>query len=43
MRTDSPMFGGLLVGVILIVGGLAFLPAVSLGPIIEQLQHGKFF
>jgi K+-transporting ATPase ATPase A chain len=43
MRTDTPMFGGLLVGVILIVGGLAFLPAVSLGPIVEQLQHGRLF
>jgi potassium-transporting ATPase potassium-binding subunit len=43
MRTDTPIFGGLLAGVILIVGGLAFLPAVSLGPIVEQLQHGKLF
>ena len=42
-RTDSPMFIGLLVGVIIIVGGLTFFPAVSLGPIVEQLSHGKFF
>jgi potassium-transporting ATPase potassium-binding subunit len=42
-RTDSPMFIGLLVGVILIVGGLTFFPAVSLGPIVEQFSHGKFF
>ena len=25
------------------VGGLAFLPAFSLGPIVEQLSHGHFF
>ena len=42
-RTDSPLFIGLLVGVIVIVGGLTFFPAVSLGPIVEQLSHGKFF
>ena len=43
LRTDNPMFVGLLVGVILIVGALTFFPAVSLGPIVEQLSHGKFF
>jgi K+-transporting ATPase ATPase A chain len=42
-RTDQPMFAGLLVGVILIVGALTFFPAVSLGPIVEQLSHGRFF
>jgi potassium-transporting ATPase potassium-binding subunit len=42
-RTDSPMFMGLLTGVILIVGALTFFPAVSLGPIVEQLSRGKFF
>jgi K+-transporting ATPase ATPase A chain len=42
-RTDNPMFVGLLVGVILIVGGLTFFPAISLGPIVEQFSHGKFF
>jgi potassium-transporting ATPase potassium-binding subunit len=42
-RTDSPMFGGLLTGVILIVGALTFFPAVSLGPIVEQFSHGRFF
>jgi potassium-transporting ATPase potassium-binding subunit len=41
--TDKPMFAGLLVGVVLIVGALTFFPAVSLGPIVEQLSHGKFF
>jgi len=42
-RTDKPIFMGLLIGVILIVGALTFFPAVSLGPIVEQLSHGKFF
>jgi potassium-transporting ATPase potassium-binding subunit len=42
-RTDNPMFIGLLIGVIIIVGGLTFFPAVSLGPIVEQLSHHQFF
>jgi len=35
--TDGPLFVGLLVGVILIVGGLTFFPALALGPIAEHL------
>jgi potassium-transporting ATPase potassium-binding subunit len=42
-RTDNPMFVSLLIGVIVIVGGLTFFPAISLGPVVEQLSHGKFF
>ena len=42
-RTDTPMFTGLLLGVILIVGALTFFPAVSLGPIVEQLLSRRFF
>jgi len=42
-RTDNGMFVGLVVGVIIIIGGLTFFPAVALGPIVEQLSHGKFF
>jgi potassium-transporting ATPase potassium-binding subunit len=42
-RTDKPMFVGLLTGVVLIVGALTFFPAISLGPIVEQFSHGKFF
>ena len=34
--TDGPLFVGLLVGAILIVGGLTFLPALALGPIAEH-------
>jgi K+-transporting ATPase ATPase A chain len=36
--TDTPLFSGLLVGVILIVGALTFFPALSLGPIVEHLR-----
>lgn len=36
-RTDNVLFIGLLIAVILIVGGLTFFPALSLGPIMEHL------
>jgi potassium-transporting ATPase potassium-binding subunit len=42
-RTDNGMFVGLTIGVIVIIGGLTFFPAVALGPIVEQLSHGQFF
>ncbi len=35
--TTGPLWIGLLVGIILIVGGLTFLPSLALGPIAEQL------
>ncbi|MGD9845027.1 MAG: potassium-transporting ATPase subunit KdpA [Variibacter sp.] len=35
--TTGPLFVGLTVGVILIVGGLTFFPALALGPIAEHL------
>ncbi|MCB5204015.1 potassium-transporting ATPase subunit KdpA [Neorhizobium sp. T786] len=35
--TDSGLFVGLLVGTILIVGGLTFLPSLALGPVVEHL------
>src|SRR6202050_5217872 len=34
--TDSPLFVGLVVGVIVITGGLIYFPAVSLGPVVEH-------
>ncbi len=34
--TTSPLFVGLVVGVILIVGGLTFFPALALGPLVEH-------
>src|SRR5579883_3122659 len=43
--TTRPLFVGLLLGVILIVGALTFFPAYSLGPIVEQLlmHAGRMF
>ncbi len=43
--TTTPLFVGLLIGVILIVGALTYFPAYSLGPIVEQLlmQAGRTF
>jgi len=35
--TTGGLFIGLVVGVIVIVGGLTFFPALALGPIVEQL------
>jgi K+-transporting ATPase ATPase A chain len=35
--TDSGLFVGLLIGVIVITGGLIYFPAVALGPIVEHL------
>jgi len=36
-HTDNGLFAGLLIAVIIIVGGLTFFPALSLGPIVEHL------
>jgi len=36
--TDGGLFVGLVVGVILITGGLTFLPAIALGPVVEHLS-----
>ncbi len=43
--THGPLFIGLLIGTILILGGLQFLPALSLGPIAEHyaMMAGKSF
>lgn len=35
LSTTNPMFVGLLIGVILIIGALSFLPALALGPIAD--------
>jgi K+-transporting ATPase ATPase A chain len=37
LSTATPLFTGLLVFVVLVVGGLTFLPALALGPIVEHL------
>jgi len=43
--TNRPLFVGLLVGVVLIIGGLTYFPAISLGPAVEQvaMNQGKLF
>ena len=43
--TTGPLFGVLIVGVIIIVGALTFFPALALGPIVEQLLQnaGRLF
>jgi K+-transporting ATPase ATPase A chain len=38
LPTSTPLFGGLLVGVILLITGLTFFPALALGPIAEALS-----
>jgi potassium-transporting ATPase potassium-binding subunit len=37
LPTHTPLFVGLLVGVVLLVGALTFVPALALGPIVEHL------
>ena len=43
--TTGPLWVGLLIGIILIVGGLTFLPSLALGPIADHLAmvSGKLF
>lgn len=38
LRTEKPLFSGLLVGTILIVTGLTYFPALALGPLAEGLS-----
>ena len=38
LPTEGPLFVGLLIGVIIIMGGLMYFPAQSLGPIVEHFQ-----
>jgi K+-transporting ATPase ATPase A chain len=40
LPTHTPLFVTMLVGVIVIVGALTFIPALALGPIVEQLLAG---
>ena len=37
LPTHTPLFIGMLIGVVIIVGALTFIPALALGPIVEQL------
>jgi potassium-transporting ATPase potassium-binding subunit len=38
LPTHQPLFVGLLIGVVLLVGALTFVPALALGPIVEHLM-----
>lgn len=38
LPTTGPLFIGLLVGTVVLVGALSFLPALALGPIVDHLQ-----
>ena len=38
LATDTPLFASLLVGTIIILGGLSYLPAMALGPIADQVS-----
>ena len=38
LPTHTPLFIAMLVGVVLLVGALTFLPALALGPVVEHLQ-----
>jgi K+-transporting ATPase ATPase A chain len=42
MRTDTPTFVVLLIGVIVLVGALTFFPAILLGPIVQSLTTSVF-
>lgn len=37
-RTDTPLFAGLLIGIILIIGALTFFPVLALGPLAEHFS-----
>jgi K+-transporting ATPase ATPase A chain len=38
LPTHTPLFVGLLVGVVILVGALTFVPALALGPVVEHLN-----
>jgi K+-transporting ATPase ATPase A chain len=38
LPTHTPLFVGWLIGVIVVVGALSFIPALALGPIVEHLM-----
>jgi K+-transporting ATPase ATPase A chain len=45
LPTNGPLFTGLLTGIVFIVGGLTFFPALALGPIVEHFiaNNGTLF
>jgi potassium-transporting ATPase potassium-binding subunit len=37
LPTDTPLFVALLIGIVILVGALTFIPALALGPVVEHL------
>jgi K+-transporting ATPase ATPase A chain len=42
MRTDTPTFAGLLIGVVVLIGALTFFPALLLGPVVQGMTNRLF-
>ena len=42
MRTDTPTFAGLLIGVVVLIGALTFFPALLLGPVVQGMTDRLF-
>ncbi|MEA2223925.1 MAG: potassium-transporting ATPase potassium-binding subunit, partial [Solirubrobacteraceae bacterium] len=42
MRTDTPTFVSLLIGVVVLIGALTFFPALLLGPVVQGLTDHLF-
>jgi K+-transporting ATPase ATPase A chain len=42
LRTDTGTFGGLLIGVVVLIGALTFFPAFLLGPVVQGLTTHLF-
>jgi K+-transporting ATPase ATPase A chain len=45
LPTHGPLFVGLLIGTVIIVGALTYFPALALGPVVEHylLEAGRLF
>ncbi|MFN0195380.1 MAG: potassium-transporting ATPase subunit KdpA [Planctomycetaceae bacterium] len=41
LPTHTPLFAGLLIAVVVVVGALSFFPALALGPIVEHMMMGS--
>jgi K+-transporting ATPase ATPase A chain len=42
LRTDSPTFVVLLLGIVVLIGALTFFPALLLGPVVQGLTQQLF-
>ena len=41
LPTHTPLFIAVLIGTVVIVGALAYIPALALGPIVEQIRMAR--